>query len=34
MTPDNWLAIFIIAIFFVTGYLIVTKPNDEGEERD
>lgn len=34
MTSDNWLAIFILSIFALSGYMIITKPKDDKVNED
>ena len=30
MIKDNWLTLFILSVLGVTGYILLTKPDDEG----
>ncbi|QJD54483.1 hypothetical protein P9A30_gp41 [Sphingomonas phage Lucius] len=34
MTSDNWLAIFMLALFAVTAYCIVTAPPHDGTDDE
>lgn len=34
MTSNNWLALFILSVLGLTGYLIITRPEITPEERE